>query len=295
MNKEVLNKKFIVACDSGCDLTKDICENLGVFPICFDYASDDESYRDTMIPKDYKVFYDAMRKGKMYKTSQINIHRYYEFFKELAKYNLPIMYVALGLGVSNTLNNAIIAGEEIKKEIPTFDLRIIDSKIASLGVGLLVNKACKLRDQNLDIDASQKIMEDTVNHVGVFYTTNTLTYFARGGRISKTSSFIASALGINIIMDCNPQGNLRVLHKVRGRNKAKKRILESIKETVVNPGEQVIYVCHSDCYDEAVLYATQLVNEIGFSHYYLTDMGPIIGTHTGPGLIALFYEGIDRK
>lgn len=287
--------KFIVATDSGCDLSKEICEGLMVYTIGFDYSSGEEIYHDNMEPEEYKIFYNEMRKGKNYKTSQINMDKYYEFFKDLAKYNLPIIFISLTLGVSNTLNNALMAKEELEKEIPNFDLRVIDSKIASLGIGLLVNKACKLRDEGKDINETEKVILETVPKMGVFYTTNTLTYFARGGRISKTSCLIGSVLGINVIMDCNPQGNLRTLQKCHGRNKAKKIIINRVKETIVDPSNQVLYICHSDCYDEAVLFATELVNEVGFDHYYLTDMGPIIGTHTGPGLITIFYEGIERK
>ena len=170
------------------------------------------------------------------------------------------------------------------------EIHVVDSKIASLGIGLLVCKACKLRDEGKDINEAESIVVNTSNHLGVYYTTNTLTYFARGGRLSKTTSLIASLLSINVILDCDKNGALRTIQKCHGRNKAKQYILNHIKENALDPKNQVIYVCASDCKDESVQYAAELVKEVGFKYYCMTDMGPIIGAHAGPGLIAVFYE-----
>lgn len=289
-----MNKKFIIACDSACDLTKDICDELEVFPLYFTYTCGEKVFEDRMNSNDLKIFYDGLRQGNVYKTSQINIDKYYSFFKELLKYNMPIMFISLGIGVSNTVNNALKAKELILKENEA-EIDIINSKIASLGIGLLINKACKLRDDGMDLSKATKIIEESANNIGVFYTTDTMKYFARGGRITKVKSLIAGVLRINVVLDCNSIGSLRIVSKCHGKNKAKKFIIESIKKTVINPEEQVLYVCGADCKDEAVLFATEVVNQVGFKRYYLTDMGTIIGSHTGPGLISLFYEGKKRE
>ena len=290
-------KKFIVTCDSACDMSKDLLDSLGVYVIPFEYIKQDgpntDVYLDSMNASDYQDFYEDMRMGYVFKTSQINVDGYMRFFTDLKELNLPILHISLCSALSNTIENAQYVAKELQKE--GMDIRVVDGKIASLGLGLLVNKACKMRDSGMDIEESLKNIEDTTNRIGVFYTTNTLKYFARGGRLSKTTSLIASALRINVVLDCEENGALRTVTKCHGRNKAKQYILNKIKENALDPKNHVIYVCASDCKDEAVVYAASLVKEIGFKYYCLTDMGPIIGAHAGPGLIALFFESKENR
>ena len=288
----VENKKFIVTCDSACDMSKEFIDSLGAYVIPFEYTgkvgNDVELYTDTMNANDYKEFYNQMRKGTIFKTSQINVDRYLEFFTSLKDLNLPILHISLCNALSNTIENTQFVAKELAKD--GMDIHVIDSKIASLGIGLLICKACKLRDNGIDIDEAEKEIVDTTNRLGVYYTTNTLTYFARGGRLSKTTSLIASLLSINVILDCDKDGSLRTIQKCHGRNKAKQYIINHIKDNALDPKNQVIYVCASDCKDESVKFAAELVKEVGFKYYCMTDMGPIIGAHAGPGLIAVFFE-----
>ena len=288
------NKKFIITCDSACDMTKEMAEILGVYVIPFEYNANingkEEIFLDCMNEKDHKEFYDNMRHGTIYKTSQINVDRYMEFFLKLAHFNLPILHISLCNALSNTIENARFVSEELKKSDSKMDIKVVDGKIASLGLGLLVNKACALRKEGLDIDEVKAKIEECADNMGVYYTTNTLTYFARGGRLSKTASFIASALRINVILDCDKNGGLRTIAKCHGRNKAKQYIINKIKDSAKDPKSQVLYVCASDCKDEATLFASQIVKEVGFKYYVLTSMGPIIGAHAGPGLLSVFYE-----
>lgn len=285
-------KKFIITCDSACDMSKEYIDSLGVYVIPFEYISiernETEAYLDTMNASDYKAFYEKMRNGVVFKTTQINVDRYLEFFHSLKDLDLPILHISLCNALSNTIENAQYVAKELEKE--GMNIQVVDGKIASLGLGLLINKACILRNEGKTIEETKTIIEETADNMGVYYTTNTLTYFARGGRLSKTSSFIASALRINVILDCNENGGLRTIAKCHGRNKAKKYILDHIKENAVDPKNQAIYVCASDCKDEAVTFAASLVKEVGFKYYVLTDMGPIIGAHAGPGLMAFFFE-----
>ena len=286
------NVKFLVTCDSACDMPRELLDSIEAYVIPFEYSGlidgKDEVFVDSMNTNDYKVFYDNMKKGVVYKTSQINIDRYMDFFTSLKDKNLPILHISLTSALSNTIENACYVASELKKD--GMDIRVVDGCIASLGLGLLINKACKARDNGESIEDAIKEIEGISQNLGVYYTTNTLKYFARGGRLSKTSSIIAAALKINIVLDCEKDGKLRTIAKCHGRNKEKRFITDHIKETALDPKNHVIYVCASDCKDEAIKYAAELVKEVGFKYYCLTDMGPIIGAHAGPGLIALFYE-----
>ena len=129
--------------------------------------------------------------------------------------------------------------------------------------------------------------------LNAYYTTNTLTYFARGGRLSKVEAFIGNAIKINPIMDCDSDGKLRVIEKVRGSRKALDRLIERIKNSVINPKDQIVYICHADN-ESAKILGERLIKEVGFKDFKIYLMGPIIGAHAGPGVVASFFFGKKR-
>lgn len=288
-------KNYIISVDSSCDCSKEELDKKQIFVIPFKYNDSKTTYVDNQIEKGYKYFYMQMKSGTVYKTSQINPNEYYEYFNDLLKYNLPIIHISLGSGVSNTYNSALLAVEMLKEDNKNIDIKVIDSKLASLGSTLLMNDLINYDNSNLSAtQAYDKIMEkvDTLN---AYYTTDTLTYFARGGRLSKVEAFIGNSLKINPILDCDPDGKLRVIEKVRGERKALDHLISRIKNSVVNPSTQTIYICHADNEIKAVHLANRLVKEVGFKDYKIYFMGPIIGAHTGPSLVAAFFYGKKRS
>ena len=288
--------KFILTIDSACDydLVELKKENIPV--IFYKYSCDDKFYDDDMLESSYKSFYKKMRGGKVFKTSQINPQEYYDFFEEQYKlYNLPIIHISLGSGVSNTINSANIAISMLKDEYSDIDVRVIDSKLASAGLAILLFEGIKYRNEYKNIDETYDHIMELVPNLNTYYTTNTLTYFAKGGRLSKVEAFIGNALKINPILDCSPSGALRVVEKQRGSEKAYRRIIERIKATVINPEKQTVIVCDADNKELGQKMANRLKKEVGFKDYKLTSMGPIIGAHTGPDLIAIFYLGKPRN
>ena len=290
-----MKNDFIITTDSSSDFSKIALNKMGVLSIPYKYSNGNEIIEDSMDEKDYKVFYQKMKEGTIWKTSQINPQEYYTFFKEIyKKYHLPILHISLGSGVSNTINSLNIAINLLEEE--GIIVKEIDSKIASLGVGLIACNALELKNKGYDIDKVYNELKDNiVPYINTLYTTNTLTYFARGGRLSKVEAFVGNALRINPILDVNPSGNLRVIDKCHGTNKTLKRIIERIKATVIEPQNQILYVTHADNEERAIDVAKEIVSECGFKNYLLTFMGPIIGAHAGPGLIAVFYKGKERK
>ncbi len=285
---------FIITTDSSCDFSLNELKEMNVFPLPFKYNNGISFKEDTMEEKDYKEFYQKMRDGVVWKTSQINPQEYYDFFKKLYdKYHLPILHISLGSGVSNTVNSLAIAINLLEEE--GIIVKGIDSKIASLGVGLIVCSACDLKNKGKSFEETYEELLKLIPNVNTFYTTNTLTYFARGGRLSKVEAFLGNALRVNPILDVNPSGNLRVIDKCHGSNKTLKRLIARIKSTVIDPQDQTLFITHADNLERAKEVAIILVNECGFKNYRLTFMGPIIGAHAGPGLIAVFFKGKERK
>ena len=286
--------KFIITTDSSCDCDINELKEKNIPVIYFDYADEKQIYTDTMNQKGYKSFYEKMRKGTTFKTSQINPQKYYEFFKPLLKQNLPIIHVSLGSGVSNTINSTFMAINMLKEEYPNCDIKPIDSKIACLGLTVMINKLVECRDNNMDAEEAFNLVNDHVLNVIAYYTTDTLTYFARGGRLSKVEAFLGNTLKINPILDCDDAGRLRIVDKIRGSRKAIEQLIKRVKATVINPEKQTLLVCHADDEEKAKEVGQRLVTECGFKDYKVYFMGPIIGAHTGPGLIAVFFEGKER-
>lgn len=286
--------KFIITVDSSCDCDLIELKQKNIDVIYFSYQDDKNVYKDTMDINGYKKFYDDVRGGKVYKTSQINPQEYYDFFKNLLKENLPIIHVSLGSGLSNTINSIFIAISMLKEEYENVDIRPIDSKIASLGLMLLINKLVKYRDNNISVDEAYIKTQEVVDNVIAYYTTDTLTYFARGGRLSKVEAFFGNTFKINPILDCDKDGKLRVTDKVRGDKKALQKIIDKTKDNVIEPEKQQVLICHADASEKAEALGKKLVEEVGFSSYKSYFMGPIIGAHTGPGLVAIFFFGQKR-
>lgn len=286
-------ENFIITTDSSCDLTLSELQEKNIPVILFRYTDGENVYENDMDEKKYKEFYEMMRKGKDFKTSQINELEYYNFFKEQLSLNNNIIHISLTEGLSNTINNARSAASRLMSENNNANIKIIDTKIASLGVALVVEKAKSYLNLNID-EAYNKLIED-VDHLNTYYTTDTLKYFARGGRLSKVEAFIGGALRINPILDCHKDGKLRVMAKVRGEKHALDFVVDKVKESVVNPSSQTLYICHADNEDKAIEIKERMQKEIDFKDYKIYPMGPTIGAHAGPGLVAVFYFGNSRS
>ena len=287
--------KFIITTDSSCDCAINELKEKNIPVIFFNYSDEERIYKDTMDEKGYKAFYEKMKNGSVFKTSQLNPQEYYDFFKPLLKENLPIIHVSLGSGLSNTINSIYVASSMLKDEFPTCDIRPLDSKIASLGLTTLLNKLIECRDCDMGVDEAFEKVSNMVDKGHAYFTTDTLTYFARGGRLSKVGAFLGNALKINPVLDVDPRGGLRITDKVRGSHKAIETLTKRAKIAAIDAKEQTVYVCHADDENKAHLMGKKLVEEVGFKDYKVFFMGPIIGAHTGPGLVAVFFFGKERK
>ena len=287
--------KFIITTDSSCDCAIDELKKKNIPVIYFNYSDEDRIYLDTMDEDGYKDFYQKMRDGSVFKTSQINPQSYYDFFKPLLNEKLPIIHVSLGSGLSNTINSIYIASSMLKEEYPNCDIKPLDSKIASLGLTVLIDKLIEYKDADMSAEEAFEKISSLVDRGHAYFTTDTLTYFARGGRLSKVGAFLGNALKINPVLDVDPKGCLRIVDKVRGGVKAIDTLTKRVKLGALNPQEQSVYICHADDEEKARLIGKKLVDEVGFKEYKIYFMGPIIGAHTGPGLVAVFFLGKQRE
>lgn len=287
-------EKFIVTTDSGCDLSVEYCESLGIVPLKMCWTAGEENITDTMVPTELKAFYDGMRSGTEPKTSQVTPYQYIEFWTPLLERKLPIVHIALGSAISGTYANGVKAAEMMREEHPDCVIHVVDSTLASVGYGMLAINAAKMRDEGFTPEQCVAELERTKASVNTIYTTGDLTYLYRSGRVSRTGMVVAHALNIWPILRLNIEGTLLVTAKERGKKHTLDRINKIIEEAVLEPEKQTLYICHSDIPEEAHEFGENLKELFGFKDVFYTYIGTTIGSNCGPGLMAAFFTGKDR-
>ena len=293
-------ENFVISCCSTVDLTKKHLEDRNIKYLCFHYFLDNVEHVDdfgTSIPM--SQFYQMMVDGVITRTSQINVDTYLNYFESFLKEGKDILHLTLSSGISGTYNSACIARDMLKEKYPERKLYIVDSLAASSGFGLLVDLAADLRDAKKNIDEIYNwLLENrlTINHW--FFSTD-LTFFIRGGRISKTSGTIGNMLHICPLMNVSNEGKLIPREKILGKKKVILRIVEVMKQLAKNGTnyDGKCYISHSACIEDAAL-VKKLVEE-NFpklkGKVEIFDIGTTIGAHTGPGTVALFFVGKKRE
>lgn len=287
-------EKFIVTTDSGCDLSGEYCESLGIVPLKMCWTAGEENITDTMVHAELKAFYDGMRSGTGPKTSQVTPYQYIEFWTPLLERKLPIVHIALGSAISGTYANGVKAAEMMREERPDCVIHVVDSTLASVGYGMLAINAAKMRDEGFTPEQCVAELERTKASVNTIYTTGDLTYLYRSGRVSRTGMVVAHALNIWPILRLNIEGTLLVTAKERGKKHTLDRINKIIEEAVLEPEKQTLYICHSDIPEEAREFGESLKELFGFKDVFYTYIGTTIGSNCGPGLMAAFFTGKDR-
>ena len=182
----------------------------------------------------------------------------------------------------------------LMEEYPGWTCRVVDSANASAGFGLVVLRAADNRDKGMELEANARELESIIHNVNSIFTTNDLTYLYRGGRVSKTAAAFGTALNIVPIMHLDYEGHLEVWQKVRGDKQCFKKVIKDVQELVIDAANQTLIVSEADAPEKASEYGEALVRECGFRDVFYTHIGPIIGAHTGPGLISVFFVGKER-
>lgn len=286
---------YQITADSGCDLSLEKCTERGVIPYKMPFTMDGKPMIDGMTEESFRQFYDLMRAGGVARTSQINPGEFTEFWRPLAEAGKNVLHISLAAAISGSCDNARSAAAMLMEEYPGWTCRVVDSANASAGFGLVVLRAADNRDKGMELEANARELESIIHNVNSIFTTNDLTYLYRGGRVSKTAAAFGTALNIVPIMHLDYEGHLEVWQKVRGDKQCFKKVLKDIKELVENAGEQTLIVSEADAPEKAREYGAALVAECGFRDVFYTNIGPIIGAHTGPGLISVFFVGKERS
>lgn len=286
----------VIFTDSCCDLPLNFIKDNNIELISLRVKYESEEFPDDLGQSiKYKDFYEKIKSGVIATTSQANAFYFEEEFRKQVKLNKSIIYIGFSSALSGCVNSARIAKEIIEEELPQADITIIDSKSASLGLGLLVYKAAEMIKEEKSKEEIVKWIEENKLKVNHWFTVDDLNHLKRGGRISSTVAIVGTMLNIKPIMHVNKEGKLIPVTKVKGRKKSIKDLFERLKCNIVNPKEQTIFISHGDCLQEAEILKNLILSEYEVKNCIINYIGPVIGSHSGPGTIALFFIGNSRE
>ena len=291
---------FILSCCSAVDLTAEQMKKRNITYVPFHFELNGVDYLDDLgITIPYPEFYKRMLAGEMTKTSQVNVEEFVDYFEPFLKEGKEVLHVTLSSGLSGTLNSAKIAQEMLKEKYPESKLYIVDSLAASGGYGMLMDALADLRDEGKSIEEVYEFAEAHKKELHHWFFSSDLTFFIRGGRVSKTAGFFGSMLGICPLLNVDYMGRLLPREKVRTKAKVIRRIVDVMEEHAKDGRDYSgkCFMTHSDCYEDAKAVADLIKERFPKikGDIVINYIGNLIGSHTGPGTVTLFFWGDERK
>ncbi len=280
---------YWIVTDSAIDMPKSWIDQQENFKILdLSYLMDDVSYVSDGTDESIHAIYDAMREGKMLKTSQVTPEMWEATFRELLSAGHDVLTIAFSSGLSGTCAAAFMAADEVRADYPERKLFVIDSLQASAGEGLMVHYALENRENGMSIEENAAWIEQNVQKFVAWFTVNDLMHLHRGGRVSAASAIVGSLVRIKPIMRVDDAGKLAVFEKAAGRKRSIRILADKIKADIVDPEKQIIHISHGDCLEEAQQLADMIKESLPVKDVRISYVGSVIGAHTGPGVIAIF-------
>ena len=285
--------KYVIVTDSSSDLTRDIINDPEVIYLQLDVLMDGEPSRANC-DVDIKDFYAKLRSKKNATTSAVNIDKFIETFDKYLSEGYDVLYLGFSSGLSGTFNAGFVAAKELAEKYPERKVFAVDTLAASLGEGLLVYHAVNMKNGGADIESVRDYVEENKLKLCHWFTVDDLFFLKRGGRINAATAIVGSMLSIKPVLHVDNKGRLISVSKARGRRAALDALFDKMKETAIEPEKQVVFISHGDCVEDAQYLADRIKTELGSPEVRIGYVGPVIGAHSGPGTIALFYLGCER-
>lgn len=289
-------REYIIMTDSSCDLPLEIVNDLEISVLPLSLVIDDKKYYNYLDERDitFSEFYKLMRNKKTSKTSAVNPSDFVNEMEKFLKQGKDILYLGFSSGLSCTYNNANTAADQLLKIYPDRKIYTVDTLCASLGQGLLVYLTAMEKQKGKSIEELRDFAENIKLKVCHWFTVEDLYHLKRGGRISSSTAVIGSMLGIKPILHVDNMGKLINVGKVRGRKASINELFNKVKENAIIPSQQTVFISHGDCLDDANYLADLLKKELNVKEVIINYVGPVIGTHSGPGTMAIFFLGNKR-
>ena len=286
---------YWIVTDSTIDMPKryiDSQENFRVLNMS--YTMDGVSYVPDGTDENSREIYRQLRAGKNIVTAQVNSESWREAFEEILAGGDDLLVIAFSSGLSGTCQAAFTAAEEAREKYPDRKLEVIDSLCASAGEGLLVDYALRNRDKGMSLEDNAAWVRENVQNIIHWFTVDDLMFLMRGGRVGAVSAYIGSLVKIKPILHVNAEGKLIPREKVQGRRKSIRDLADKVKQNLVAPEGQLVLISHGDCEAEAQSLADMIKAELPVAEVRLSYIGPIVGAHSGPGTLAVFFMGKGR-
>lgn len=281
--------------DSSCDLPREYVDDNNIEVISLVLNLNGQIIKDDLGKTlSYKDFYQKMRDGATPTTSQVNAHEFEEAFSKHIKNGDSIIYISISASLSGTFNSANIAKNNLLEEYPEAKIELVDSLSASIGQGLLVLKACEMRDNGASIEEIVEWIEENKRKVIHSILIDDLNHLKRGGRISGATATIGGLLNIKPSAYLDDEGKLAQGEKIKGKKKALRFLANEVKERAIDSENEVLYICHGDCQEEAESLRDIIEQEVKFKNVIINYIGNVIGAHTGPGALAVIFLGKNR-
>lgn len=287
---------YLIFTDSNADLTPEMIEELDVKVIPMQFTLAEKDYLDYPDHKELSIqeFYGQMRGGNMCTTIQLNPNDFREQFTPYLEEGHDLIYIAFSSGLSGTYASACMAAGELKNEYPGRKIVVVDSLAASMGEGLLIWHAAMKRREGLSIEELEQWVIDNRNHLCHWFTVDDLFHLKRGGRVSAAAAVIGSALGIKPVLHVDDEGHLIPVKKVRGRRQSLDALVEVMAQTAIDPQQQTVFISHGDSLEDAKYVEKKVREAFKTKQTHINFIGPVIGAHSGPGTIALFFMGTHK-
>ena len=289
-------RDYVIMTDSCCDLTDQMARELELEVLPLTMHMDGQDYPNDLAGTaiSNQEFYKRIRAGKLATTSAVNVGQFQDAMRRVLESGRDIVCVCFSSALSTTYQSAVIAAEDLRAEFPEAEIHVVDSLSASLGQGLLLYLAVEQKRKGLTAAELAKWVEDNRLTVCHWFTVDDLNFLKRGGRVSATTALLGTMLSIKPIMHTSDEGKLLPVSKARGRKAAIAALLDKIEALGIHPEKQTMFICHADCEEDAKAVAQTIQDRFGTPTVHINYIGPVIGSHTGPNTMGIFFVGTQR-
>ena len=286
---------YVIVTDSTCDLPYDFLTENGIVIQPLEYTDGTETFEDGP-STDLKQFYQNMRNGIQYKTNASNPDGITKTFKPLLEQGRDILHIGFSSGLSSSYNNTRLTADELAEKYPDRKIIVLDSLAASMGQGLLVYYAAKLKREGASIDEVADWLKENILHACHQFTVDDLKYLMRGGRVSKVSWLLGTLINIKPVLHVDDEGHLIPLAKVRGRKKSLVSLVDNMEQSMgsFRDKNEIVLISHCDCYEDAKFVGDLITERFGITNIVYNYINTVIGSHSCPGTVALFFLGDKR-
>ena len=284
---------YQIITDSGSDLSTALLQELDVKSVSLSLLFRGQTLEDK-VTDDIRDLYHALRQGEEAKTAAVNPEGWAGVMEPALKAGKDLLVLAFSSGLSTTYQSAVIAANDLLEQYPQRKIHVVDTRCASLGQGLFVYHVCKKRDSGMELEELAAWAESHKLNLCHWFTVDDLMYLKRGGRVSAATALVGTMLQIKPVLHVDDEGHLISVSKARGRKASIDALVKKMEETALEGENDVAYICHGDCLEDAQYLAQKIKERCGVKEVHIGYTGAVIGSHAGPGVLALFYLGSHR-